>query len=291
MQDFRRKHLIGDLTLKRLGTSIVSMYVLFAGALWCLADRMLFLPGPASYADGPLTMKLADTGLTAAFLPNPPAPLTILYSHGNAEDLGDVMPTLIRLHALGFAVMGYDYPGYGTSSGTPGEASVTAAALAAYTYLTETQHIDPSRIVAFGRSVGGGPTLALAAVKPVAGLILESTFTSVQAVKFPIPILPFDLFRSRETLSTLSLPTLVIHGREDALIPFPHGEALYAAAKGPKTALWVDHAGHNDVQDVAGEQWSAAITTFLAPLAKRGPKACQGTAGGTTARSRFSSSM
>jgi fermentation-respiration switch protein FrsA (DUF1100 family) len=260
-----RKALVGDLGWRRLLGSVLGIYACFAVALWVLADRLIFLPHEPGYRDDARMRKLAlpdGTRITAAWLPRPGAAFAILYSHGNAEDLGDVLPTLETLHGLGFAVLGYDYPGYGTSGGSPSSEGAIAAAHAAYDHLVRELRVPPGRIIAHGRSIGGGPTMALAADRPLGGLVLESTFTSIREVRFAFPVVPFDKFRSREALAKLRLPTLVIHGKADPLIAFAHGEALYAAAPGPKAHLWVEGAGHDDVQDYAGPAWGEAIAGF-----------------------------
>src|SRR5215813_8849549 len=103
---------------------------------------------------------------------------TVLFSHGNAEDIGDDESLLERIRAAGFAVFAYDYQGYGTSEGRPSERHAYEDELAAYNFLLQSMHVPGSRIIALGRSVGSGPACDLASRHPVAGLILESAFTS-----------------------------------------------------------------------------------------------------------------
>lgn len=273
-----RERLSDSIPWRRLLATGLAAYALFAGALWHYADRLIFVPHAPGYRDDPRLVALPGPGgtrLTAAWLPVAGAAVTVLYSHGNAEDLGDVLPTLEALNALGLAVLAYDYPGYGTSEGTVSSAGAVAAIEAAYEHLVRVRQVPPERLIAHGRSIGGGPTLALAAHRPLGGLILESTFTSIRDVRFPIPLVPFDKFRSRDALATLSLPTLVIHGTVDALIPASHGRALYDTARGPKRHLWVEGAGHNDVQALAGPAWGRAIADFAASVAAQGRQAAR----------------
>jgi pimeloyl-ACP methyl ester carboxylesterase len=136
--------------------------------------------------------------LLAVHLPNPQAVYTVLFSHGNAEDIRDVAPLLNEIHESGFGVFAYDYRGYGTGDGVPTEENAYKDIDAAYAYLTGTLGVAPARIIAYGRSLGGGPAVDLASRKPLTGLILESTFVTAFRVRTHIPILPFDKFRNQD---------------------------------------------------------------------------------------------
>jgi fermentation-respiration switch protein FrsA (DUF1100 family) len=242
-------------------------YVGLAAFGYFLSDRLIFQPPPPTYRGGqlPLTMipGADDVSLAALYLPNPGAPLTILYAHGNAEDLGVVAPMLEELRRHGFAVLGFDYRGYGASSGGP---TTTSGAIrdieSVYQYAVHTLGVQPSRLVLYGRSLGGGPATDLAARLPSAGLVLESTFTSAFVVMTRIPLLPFDRFPNLRHVRRVHAPVLVIHGTADEVIPVSHGRRLYEAATAPKRALWVDGAHHNDLTLVAGQQYWTALADF-----------------------------
>ncbi len=226
---------------------------------------MIFLPQPASYQDTQEILKVPVTHteqISAIFLPNSQAAYTLLYIHGNAEDLGDIRPVLDRLHGWGFSVFAYDYRGYGTSDGKPAEKNAYQDAAAAYSYLTQQLNIPPERIIVYGRSVGGGSATELATQYPIAGLILESTFTSAFRVVVPFPLLPFDKFPNLDKMPQIRCPVLVMHGQADQTIPLEHGQTLYEAASEPKLSLWVAAAGHNDFTWVAGEQHRQALRSF-----------------------------
>ncbi|MEL6384577.1 MAG: alpha/beta hydrolase [Cyanobacteria bacterium J06626_18] len=259
--------LVGDFTWARLVRSLLLIYALFALYVFFRADSMIFLPQPASYrdeaTDNLLKLPVTDTEqISAVYLPNAQATHTILYIHGNAEDLGDIRPFLEQLHNWGFSVFAYDYRGYGTSDGKPSERNAYQDAIAAYRYLTEQQQIFPEQIIVYGRSVGGGSATELVSQYPVGGLILESTFTSVFRVVVPFPLLPFDKFPNRAKLLTIQGPVLIMHGQADRTIPFHHGQALYEAAPAPKAFLWVENAGHNDFALVAGDRLREALVSF-----------------------------
>ncbi|MDJ1183544.1 alpha/beta hydrolase [Roseofilum casamattae] len=261
-----RRHLIGDFTLKRFLKSAVFIYLFFAAYVFVAADSLIFLPPASSYTDTADIIKIASSEqaqISARYLPADNSPYTILFSHGNAEDLGTIAPILVTLRSLGLSVFAYDYQGYGTSSGKPSERAAYADINAAYTYLTQTLEIPPEQIIVYGRSVGGGPSTYLATREPIAGLILESTFTSAFRTVVPVPILPFDKFPNRRNLQKFPGPVLIIHGTEDESIPFTHGEQLLSLAPGPTQFLFVEDAGHNDVQWVAGDRYLVALQSFI----------------------------
>ncbi|HET7535955.1 MAG TPA: alpha/beta hydrolase, partial [Candidatus Didemnitutus sp.] len=122
------------------------------------------------------------------------------------------------------------------------------------------------RVILYGRSLGGGPATDLAAKEPVAGLVLESAFTSVFRVMTRWPLLPGDQFCNAKKLPSVKCPVLVMHGRLDEVIPFHHGETLLAAAPGKKSHLWVDGAGHNNLLAIAGDAYWQALLPFCAGL-------------------------
>ncbi|AFY94512.1 alpha/beta hydrolase [Chamaesiphon minutus] len=259
------KLLVGDFSWQKLGQLLLFVYVCFTLIIFVRADSMIFLPQPASYIDTKDIIKLpiAKTEqISAIYLPNPQAKYTLLYIHGNAEDLGDIRSQLERLHSWGFSVFAYDYRGYGTSSGKPSESNAYEDADAAYTYLTGQIEIPASQIIIYGRSVGGGSATELAANNTVGGLILESTFTSAFRVVVPFPLLPFDKFTNLDKISKVRCPVLVMHGQSDEIIPFDHGRSLYKAAPQPKMYLWIANAGHNDFTDVAGARHQQALLSF-----------------------------
>lgn len=261
-----RKLLVGEFSWKRLVRSAALIYLLFAVFVYFRADSMIFLPQPSSYQDTKEIIKLKSPDgieLSALHLINPAAKYTILYAHGNAEDLGDIRQVLENLNALGFNVFAYDYRGYGTSQGTPSEQNAYKDIDTAYNYLTQVLKVAPQNIIIYGRSVGGGSAVDLAARKQVAGLILESTFTSAFRVKVPFPILPFDRFSNIDKIDDIKAPVLIMHGKEDNVIPFWHSQQLFEEAPSPKLSLWVEGASHNDFTYVAGRRYGKVLKEFI----------------------------
>jgi abhydrolase domain-containing protein 17 len=268
-----RRLLVGELSWQRLLKSAAFIYGSLAAFAYLGSDRILFQPHAASYAAGGDLIMLdvgAGVRIAARYLESPGARYTILLSHGNAEDLGDLTPLLERLQALGANVLAYDYEGYGVSGGAPSEARLYADVDAAYQYLIEQRGISPENVIAYGRSLGGGPSVDLASRRPIGGLVLESAFTSVFRVVTRVPIFPGDKFPNLSKMDRVRCPVLVMHERRDPVIPFHHGEALFAAARGPKLQLWVDEDGHADVAIVAGDDYDRVLRELLG-LVSGGP--------------------
>lgn len=163
-------------------------------------------------------------------------------------------------------MLAYDYSGYGLSTGRPSERAAYADVDAAYDHLTRTEGVPPERIIAHGRSLGGGVAADLASRRPVAGLVLESTFTTIHGVVSGFPLVPFDRFRTWSKLPRVRAPVLVIHGTEDEVIGFAHGQRLFQRAPSPKRHYWVRGAGHNDLTWVAGDEYWRVMQDFAASL-------------------------
>ncbi|MGB3519546.1 MAG: alpha/beta hydrolase [Elainellaceae cyanobacterium] len=266
-----RRWVLGRWSVARLGRSLLIIYVVVTLYVFFTADSKIFLPPTSSYAQLPglVTVPInAVNGhqLAVLHLPNPSADYSLLYSHGNAEDLGLIRPVLDVLHSAGVSVVSYDYSGYGLSTGKSSEQQSYRDITAVYRYMVDDLGIPSDRILIHGRSVGGGPSLYLATQQPSAGLILESTFTSAFRVLLPIPIFPFDKFPNRDRLRQLNLPVLIIHGEADDTISIDHGRSLYEAASDPKRSLWVPNADHNDLVWVAGDDYVEAVRSFVASL-------------------------
>lgn len=246
-------------------------YAALALLAFLYAERVLFQPPPPSYTGAlvPFTPVAVGTGDSVAvqYLANPDAEFTILFSHGNAEDLGHLQPILAEMRRAGFAVVAYDYRGYGRSStGRPTVRKATEDARAVYRYTTTELGVAPDRLILHGRSLGSGPTLVLATRHDAAGVVLESAFVSVIRVITRVRLLPFDHYSNLERVRRLRQPLLVIHGERDGVIPPWHGRRLFEAAPGPKWSIWVEGAGHNDLARVAGADHGRGLAEFARRL-------------------------
>ncbi len=193
---------------------------------------------------------------------------TVLFSHGNAGNIADRIESVALLRSFGLSVFAYDYGGYGLSSGKCSEQRCFEDAYAAWQYLTEERGIAPERIIIFGRSLGGAVTIDLAArVKP-AGIVVESTFTNIEDMaKHLFPRLPLHAwvsvrFASIEKISAVRAPLLLFHSREDEVVPFVLGQALFTAAPHPKRFVEI-HGPHNNGFALSGDLYTSAWHSFL----------------------------
>lgn len=266
MKELLREYLLDHWFARYVLRTLLVLYVLLVLFALIAGGSLIFAPGRAGYEDTSDILKLTTSDgvqISAVYLPNPQAKYTILYSHGNGDDLGKDGGVEETLRDEGFAVFAYDYHGYGTSQGEASELNTYRDIDAAYAYLTETLNVPPSRIILYGHSLGGGPAIDLAARKPVAGLVTQSTFTTPYRVVTRIPLIPFDKYHNITKIPQVRCPVLIMHGRADQVIPFHHGEQLYAAARAPKRYFWVDGAGHNDLLAVAGSQHEQVMQNFV----------------------------
>lgn len=202
--------------------------------------------------------ELAAYDLTPAEMP-PDAPV-LLFLHGNAGNIA------LRAGLAGGIATGtgcrillLDYSGYGGNAGSPSEAEIGVDALAAYDHLVAAG-VVPARIVVYGESLGGGPALLVASRRPVAGIVLQSTISSLSSMAWrTYPWLPLaalftrGAFPNAERVAKLGVPVLVVHGTHDRTIPFAEAEALHAAAPPGAELLPIEGADHNDLFAVAGD--------------------------------------
>ena len=240
---------------------LLFLYAAYCGLLFVLQRHILFprgmIPQPLQSGQNKAGLEKfrldVGFGKVDAWLISPAAGRTappfpaVIFGHGNGE-LIDFWPDSLNGFAqLGIALLLVEYPGYGSSAGAPSQDSITQIFVAAYDDLTSRKEIDSSRIVFFGRSLGGGAVCALAQKRSAAALILMSTFTGIRpfAKRFLIP--PFfvrDPFDNLSVVKNYRGPILVIHGRHDEVIPFSHGKTLYQASHKGKMITY--EAGHND---------------------------------------------
>ncbi|XP_076135104.1 alpha/beta hydrolase domain-containing protein 17A [Alosa pseudoharengus] len=181
----------------------------------------------------------------------PSARFTILFSHGNAVDLGQMSSFYIGLGTrINCNIFSYDYSGYGVSTGKPSEKNLYADIDAAWQALRTRYGISPENIILYGQSIGTVPTVDLASRYECAAVVLHSPLTSGMRVAFPDTkkTYCFDAFPNIEKVSKITSPVLIIHGTEDEVIDFSHGLALFERCPKAVEPLWVEGAGHNDIE-------------------------------------------
>jgi len=198
----------------------------------------------------------------------------ILYSHGNGEDLGQVHDWCERLSSEFHAVVyAWDYRGYGPRRGfASSEMNVFSDIEVVYAHIRK--RFPENRILFFGRSLGCAPSIASAAKHTKAlGLIIESPFlTCIKTVFHTNFTFWFDMFRNETNIQGVKLPVLVIHGKEDRVVPFSHGVKLFQECQNPWSSLWLEHAGHNDIDTAYQYELFQKIQHFLTFL---DPSICQ----------------
>lgn len=226
-------------------------YVCLVLAAYVFAGSLIFLPrreldGNPSERGLPfedVSFRAGDgTSLHGWFLPGKGRG-TLLFCHGNAGNISHRLDSLEIFHRLGLSVFIFDYRGYGKSEGKPTEEGVYSDAEGAWRHLAEDRKIPAGEIVIFGRSLGGAVAAQAAERFRPAGLILESTFTSLADAGrhhyffLPVRLIVGNGFNTLGRMKNISCPVLVASSPDDEIIPGEHGRILYESAREPKTFL------------------------------------------------------
>lgn len=244
--------------LRGIAITAAILYAGFLGLLYFSQGAILY-PGAKNAVDSKLPLppgaevfeivtKLGT--VEAAFLPatrpthEPRQPL-VIFGHGNGEVIDYWVTALDGFRQRGIGVLLVEYPGYGRSTGLPSEAAIRAVMAAAYDRISADSRVDATRIFGFGQSLGGGAICLLARDRPLRAIILQSTFPSLDifaARYWAPPFLLRDHFDSLSFVAKYSGPVLVVHGRNDPLIPWQQGQRLAAAAQNSTFVLY--ECGH-----------------------------------------------
>lgn len=193
----------------------------------------------------------------------------LLDCHGNAGNISSYgRPRWASwMRAQGMNVFQFDYRGFGESAGRPFEKGLYQDAEAAYAYLSDSLGVPPNRIVIYGHSLGSGVATHLANRVQAAGLILEGAFTAAadrgQELYpwLPVRLLSSNDFDSIGRIKGVTMPKLFIHATDDEIIPYSHGERLFAAAEPPKSFLTVT-GGHEHAFETERERYYSAVRAF-----------------------------
>ena len=195
---------------------------------------------------------------------------TLLFCHGNGGNISHRIDKIEILNSLGLDVFIFDYRGYGSSTGRPSERGFYKDALAAYEYLVSERKVSYGRIILYGESLGGAVATHLALERPVRALITESTFTSTPDMARELyPFFPTFFISSRfDTLAKIKdirVPKLIMHAKEDDIVPFNHSVRLFNASSEPKRHV-VLKGSHNDSHQDSRDIYSSEIQGFLKGL-------------------------
>lgn len=203
------------------------------------------------------------------WIPSPrrPAAGHVLFFHGNGGNVSHRLAEARVLADAGLNVLLFDYRGYGRSTGHPGEEGTYRDARAARAALLARPGLGGAPVLYVGESLGGAVAAELAVAEPPAGLVLQSTFTSVRAMaRLHYPLVPAalvpDAYPTLERVARLRCPLLVLHGDRDDIVPLAHGQALFAQAPGRKRLDVVFGAGHNDLLLAAGAGYGETIAAW-----------------------------
>ncbi|ERN16807.1 hypothetical protein AMTRI_Chr02g264050 [Amborella trichopoda] len=208
--------------------------------------------------------------LVAVYIRNPMAKLTLLYSHGNAADLGMMFELFLELSLrLGVNLMGYDYSGYGQSTGKPSECNTYADIEAAYNCLKDQYGIRDEDLILYGQSVGSGPTLDLASRLPnLRAVVLHSPILSGLRVMCTVKrSYWFDIYKNVDKIGLVNCPVLVIHGTADEVVDWSHGKQLWELSKNKYDPLWIDGGGHCNLEIYP--DYMLHLNKFISTLGKQ----------------------
>ena len=259
---------------------VVVLYVGYGALLYVFQRQMLF-PGwkkppepiAQTYSGKVLRIELHTSfGVVESyFMPAPGEKNnpTVIYSHGNYQLAANCIDQLAGYPALGYNVLIVEFPGYGRSDGEPSQATVTETLVEAYDWLVAEEISPPGAVLGHGSSIGGGAICALAAERPLAAMILQSTFVSVNsfAKNYLMPhYLVRDPFESKEVVGLFERPILFLHGDRDNIVPISHAYELREAAKNGTMKIY--NAGHNDMPVFEQQYWDD-ISEFLGDVGSR----------------------
>lgn len=216
-----------------------------------------------------LTLTTADDiRLAAWYVPAENPQGVLIYAHGNAGNISHRLDAIRLFRDMGLSVLIFDFRGYGKSKGKPSEEGTYRDAEAAWQYLVMQRGTPPGGIVIFGESLGAAVAAHLAAQHPPGALVLASAFTSVPDLAADLyPFIPARWlaryrYDTRRYLQDIRSPVLVMHSREDEIIPYRHGLALYEAAPEPRQFLEL-RGGHNDLYFANEETFAREVGKFV----------------------------
>jgi len=261
---------------------VVASYGLLVAVVYFMQGRMLYLPDMPGRA---LTMTPTNAGMDYEDVSIETADgvtlhgwfimgrssRVLLFFHGNAGNISHRLDSIRQFQSLGMSVLIIDYRGYGKSGGRTTEKGIYRDAEASWRYLTEDRSISAGDIVIFGRSLGPSAASWLAAQHQPLALIVESSFTSIPDIAQELyPWLPARWLSrlshaTRNYVRNVRCPILVIHSRDDEIIPFRHGEAIFSSANEPRTLLAL-RGSHNDAFLRDERTYVEGVRAFLAKL-------------------------
>eukprot|EP01083_Nonionella_stella_P280471 954135_1 len=210
--------------------------------------------------------------VAAMFIRYPKASQTILFSHGNATDIGCMYGHLDDMSKkLKVNIFAYDYRGYGHSSGKASCSNSNKDARKCLQHLMSKYEVELTEIILYGQSLGSAPSLHLASRFNIGGVVLHCPLTSgLRVIRDVRRTYFFDILTNIDEIRKVKAPIFVIHGKRDEEIPWSHGQKLSDAAPNPYPPWFVDGAGHNDIELKWRDVYFEKVRAFLS-FVKQGP--------------------
>lgn len=265
---------------------VITSWLLLAVLIYLFQPKLIFHPHreieatPALLALDyeELVLTTSDgVAINAWWVPHPAARANLLFLHGNAGNISHRLDSIQIFHDLGLSILIIDYRGYGKSTGEPSEQGTYIDAETAWHYLIKERKLNQDQIILFGRSLGGAIASWLAEKYTPAGLIMESSFTSVADMgNYYYPYLPTSMlarikYASIDRIQNIKAPILIIHSKDDEIIPYSHAEQLFTEAVKEKTTqkTFMDiNGGHNEGFILSGKKYSDGLNQFISNIIK-----------------------
>ncbi|MFF0814776.1 alpha/beta hydrolase [Rhodococcus sp. NPDC003318] len=266
----------------RVLVGALALLCVLAFVAWVFQRRLIYLPDNSPVPPASSVLPDAeDVRLTTAdglelggwYVPpvaGPGRDLTVLVMNGNGGNRAGRASLAAALSRDGFAVLLFDYRGYGGNPGSPTSTGLGLDARAAHRFLLQDKRVQPSQLLYFGESLGTAVAGDLAVDHPPAGLLLRSPFTDMESLArrmffgLPVGFLLRDRFAVAEAVSRIDVPTTVVYGTADDVVPPEQSRAVAAAAGGPVDVVALAGAGHNDAV-----MFGDALAGAVAALADR----------------------
>ena len=209
--------------------------------------------------------------IPAFYITQRTATYVVIFSHGNAEDIGMIYDWLNHVsQRCNINILAYEYTGYYQRRNNISESSIYNDINAAYRYTRRILLVKNRHIILYGRSLGSCPTIRLGSKhSDIAGVILQSPLLSIYRVAFPFRFsLIGDFFCNIDLVSTLNVPTTIIHGTSDEIVPFWHGEELFNALNITyrRKPLWIKSGGHNNLEAMLEGRFINHLMEFIRNL-------------------------
>ncbi|MCX5813972.1 MAG: alpha/beta hydrolase [Proteobacteria bacterium] len=258
------------------GMILLIAYSIIMGATYFTQDSMIYFP-EKEILQTPQNINLDyreinfstkdGVNISGWHIPANPEKGTLLFCHGNAGNISNVMEHIKIFHEAGFSVLVFDYRGYGKSGGKPSEAGTYLDVEAAWDYLLQ-QGNPPEKIIVYGHSLGSAIATEVAIRKNPVALIIEAGFTSMPDLGaklypwLPVKLLSKYQYSTVTKIGMIKFPKLIIHSPDDEIVPFQHGRMLYEKASQPKDFLEI-RGGHNDGFLLSGAIYKDGLMKFI----------------------------